>query len=287
MRLNGRLGDEELQHISKNGLFLSLFVLPKTRFVPLSTLACLWNVNVLDAEKAATTFAGLGILELKRGGVGLRRGEVTIGVSMHKAVQDACTWEAEKRGAKFMKEAHGRLVGNYYKQLAVAPDGEPERQWWAALLDVEDGGDDGYLTDNLIRHLSASGRIKETLSVLTDYQWTETRVQRSRHGQSLYGFIEDLGWFLRSLPNFTPADYCATGETIEEIREGLEFLAEASRRAAPIVAQNSDELSFQLYGRLAHRRERSRVVKRFLLSVDRRAEATGERTCGCLIRRKT
>lgn len=289
VRLNGRLCEEGLGEKCKKNMFLSLCALPRNRSVPVTTLACLWDVKAAAAEKAASAFARVGILaELKGGREGVRRGEeqAVTGYVMHAVVHEAVTREGDAQGAVFVRQVHGRLVDNYYTLLAPErrAEEEGERQWWAPLASVSSpcGEDDGYLTDNLIRHLCSSGRIKETLGVLADYRWTETRVSRSVGGGSLQGFVEDVCRFVGSLPGFTPRGYGETGETVEEIREGMELVGEAARKAMAVVGGKKEELAFQLYGRLECRRERARVVRRFLLSLDRRAEMVRRQEKGVL-----
>lgn len=262
--LNASLVENRLPDLSLHDLFRSMCVLPSNRSIPLTTLACLWDVKVSEAEKAAVIFARMGIVAIER--------LDSLCIRIHHVVHDACSKEALKRGKTYVKDTHGRLVDNYYKLLSNSSD-DSERQWWRPMEGFNLDEDDGYLTENLIRHLSYSGRIRETLSVLLNFLWTETRVIRSRKARSLAGIPVDIKTYLASLPNFTAVDYSATSETIEEIREGLGFLAEAAKRAAPIIATKPSELAFQLYGRLARRRERSPVVKAYLWSMDLRAEA--------------
>lgn len=139
-----------------------------------------------------------------------------------------------------------------------------------------------YFHGNLIRHFSEAKRINDTLNILEDFYWTQVRLFQSNEISSLEGYIDDLRTFLRSLPPFSSVDYNETIDSIEEIRDGIVLMIRSISNSTSIVSKDPDELSFQIYGRMAHMKDRSNIVKRYLISVGRKADALHRKEDGVL-----
>ena len=243
-----------------DGLLATLAAVPAAATVPAVALGCLWGVATGAGARMGETLDRMGLLEKHDGGFRL-------GAQVPAAAGAA----AQRRGAGFLRAAHARVVDGYHARLGAGAGRGETRAWWAAAAADAERADGGYLGRELARHLALAGRTRELFAVVCDYRWLETRVGRSVGGRSVRGYVGDVRRFLAAAPRFSKAGY-RRGESVEEMREGMERVAAAAERAATVVAKRPAELAWQMFGRLERWRERDVVVKRFLGGVERRAE---------------
>ncbi len=169
---------EDIAHTISD-LYLSLCVLTKQVWVPISVLSRLWNLDEALAFYVADLFCGMSLatLSFRKIGDDMTR---KAGLSLHDLHLEFSQQQAKAK--KLESKWHAALLHKYLKPSSYALCSDPytlspmhlvkvvPRPWWSnAILD------DGYIHTHLARHLSSSGGGSELTALLLDARWMNVR----------------------------------------------------------------------------------------------------------------
>lgn len=211
----------------------ALAVLNKQGWAPTAMLQRLWDLVedeflTVQVMELLEDF-GLAELEVRRYG-----GTSVEGLRVHDLIHDYCQKQAEDD----LPAWHRRLLENFLPENAnaVSAEGVSSREWWRVNLLKE-----GYLGQNLCRHLVGAGLGAEAVQLLLNPRWTAAQIVCTGALQARYDYE-----LLRS----RACDVFGKGPRSQLIIEALSMIAEAISLGAEFITRNPAEVWFQLYGRL-------------------------------------
>ncbi len=167
-------------------LYVSLCVLRNQGWIPVSVLSRLWKLDEYEAMKVANFFCGMSLATLRHqernvDGVVEGRSGKEKGLMLHDLHLDFCQHHAGRN--KMIIYWHAELVNGYWEDGAdksgysVGGDWDEAKEqellalnarpWWS-----DSAPNDGYMYDNLARHLMCAGRSVELGALLLDARWT-------------------------------------------------------------------------------------------------------------------
>ena len=150
-------------------LFRSLCILEKQQLIPESTLELYWRLDKQQVGEVVRKFTNLNIVkrELVDRSTSDNRQVPQFFIRLHDLVLELCQeMELDKQ-----EEWHMRLVGSYRSTLEDGKEMETQSMdWWEVK-------DDGYVYENLSRHLVASGCWTGLEALVSDVRWTLRRFE--------------------------------------------------------------------------------------------------------------
>lgn len=232
----------------------ALAVLQKQAWAPIGMLQRLWGLpDAYLTLKVMEQMENAGVAELEMRQQG---GEFVEGLRIHDLVHDYCQKESKHDIAVW----HRRLLNNYEAVIhSVEGTGNGDcRQWWTADLEK-----DGYLTQNLCRHLIGAELLNEAINLLLSPQWTAKEV--------LIAGILQLGYDYKLLASHVEEANMDTCER-ELISKTLRTIFGAASLGADYILQNPKEIWFQLYGRILPSARANPTLSRYLEKIEGCAE---------------
>ncbi len=169
-------------------LYTSLCVLEHQTWVPVSVLAVLWSLDEDATMDIVNLFCDMSLTTFRRrkprsgfsehaGSASRHYGE--LGIVLHDLQLDFCQQQARKyKSSSFW---HAQLLNGYLESSRTSSvDSAAKatqsiircvpRQWWSEAVP-----EDGYIHENVARHLSCSGQRFELAALLLDARWTHAR----------------------------------------------------------------------------------------------------------------
>ena len=159
----GRAGERDFD---MRRLFRSLCVLEKQQSIPESTLKLLWGLGNRQVSEIVRKFVNLNIAkrEIQNRSASNNR---QFCLHLHDLILELC----QEMAVEEQEQWHMNLVNAYRLTLEGGKVTETGvTAWWK----VED---DGYVSENLSRHLVASGSCIELEALLNDVRWTLRRYE--------------------------------------------------------------------------------------------------------------
>ncbi len=259
-------------------LFVSLCVLRNQGWLPVSVLSRLWKLDESEAMKIADFFCGMSLATLQcreRKADGLSESGNESGLMLHDLHLDFCQHHA--RRSNQIAFWHAELLDGYWEDeedkpgLSVLMDSsETEekkllslaaRPWWSDSV-----ANDGYICDNLARHLMSANCSVELGALLLDARWTHLRM---RFGGivALEGDFESFGCF----PVTSAGE--RKGRTFSKgLYESFAVLFRALQLSWGRICGGRRELQFQMWGRLFKVRKSYVVLNKYLESLSMHTE---------------
>lgn len=248
-------GAELASGLKVEDCFVALSVLKKQQVIPIVVLKYLWNENIRYVRLLYERFVRLNLVSLDKDLLGSE------GIRIHDIIHQFCEDSSEQK-----QDLHARFLANLYENLTCTQEIDARcRQWWAKEKKEtkQNKSWNLYLMNNVVRHLLRAGMLTEALHLLSDFRWTQARINRSQSGTSCSGLVTDIELLISGL-KLRP-------ETLEEVMKGLHSLREAVELSKSFIANNSKEIAFQMYGRLAHL-QKNALVKRYIWTLETHAE---------------
>ena len=221
-------------------LFRSLCVLEKQQLIPVSTLEQYWGLDEQQVGEIVRELANLNIVKRES----KRSTNTDSKVSQfYVCMNDVALELCQEMAVEEEKEWHLKLVNSY--RLTLEDEKEMETQpkdWWNVK-------DDGYVYENLSRHLVASGLRIELEALLCDVRWTLRQ-------------FEIGGWaaldmdFLRLL-----------GDQGGLVRHGMRKLQSLLRRSWHSSRSDQSLFAFYVFGHLSKQERQERYVSEYLKTV--------------------
>jgi WD40 repeat protein len=177
--------------------YMSLGVFPEDTEVPEAVLQLFWDMDEYDTRDFAGRFSDRSLARFNCGNLVL-----------HDLQHDF----AFKRAGD-LQALHGKLIEAYRK---VCKDG-----WYT-------GPDDGYFFAHLADHLLKSGREQEMRSLVLDFRWIETRLEKTDTTSLIYDY------------NLMPKD------------QELKLCRDSLRLSSHVLFRDPSQLAGQLLGRMQH-----------------------------------
>lgn len=263
--------------------------------IPNQTLEALWDTDAANVEDRVDLYVEYSLATRKV--VTRSYSSNTYYVEFHDRHLEHARYSCrrEKDRVNIMERIRFRQEGELLVKLhTLLVEGyericrnENVKLWWQ-----NEQLDDGYFYENYARHLAYSGRLENLQELVMDYRWMTIRCRKSQ----VAGLLQDFG--LAS---------CTSGEQQKEpkigretggfnsrishpglstegrsvikshevlsnsTQEGLNLVQGALRAARPVLEEHSDELAFQIIGRLrAHSHDNTRIQR--LIDEIRRQE---------------
>ncbi len=252
---------EAKQNISD--IYISLCVLKKQTWVPVSVLSRFWKLNKDCTMTIVELLSGLSLASLEsrnenREDVG--SGVSEVGLALHDLLLEFCQDQARRE--KKTTFWHDKLLDGYVAadvRLPLLYSYQDSHQVqmqslltytprpWSETLP------DGYIQDNISRHLVGAGRILELGALLLDAKWT---IARMRIG-GINALKSDFDCLLSA----------AVGRFSEEVRKGFEVIVKVLRLSWGRSFRSRREFQFQVMGRLVEQSRQNAVVNKYVQSM--------------------
>ena len=222
-------------------LFRSLCVLEKQQSIPESTLKLFWRLEKRQVGEVVRKFANLNIA--KRELLDLpayeNRKAPQFCLRLHDLVLELC----QEMEIDEQDSWHISLINAYRLTLDDSNATETHlASWWKVQ-------DDGYVSENLSRHLVASGSLKQLEMLLSDVRWTLRRYEMG-------------GWAALDL-DFKRLLVAQTGLQKNEMRKLHSLL----KRCWSVLSRDRSLFAFNVFGNLSKRERLSKNVSMYLNSV--------------------
>ncbi|KAI0565978.1 WD40-repeat containing protein [Gracilaria domingensis] len=204
----------------------SFSVFERQAIIPHGALRRLWNLkDDTEAILVLEAFVEVGLADVE---VDYETGRKQL--RLHDLAHDFACACAERMGESQIW--HQRLLDGY---MADQIHCDRNRPWW----ELED---DGYIYNNISRHLLQSGREEEALQLILNASWT---LRRHDCG-GLRSCMRDFDISMRAITR--SASYSTEAKQV--LTSGLSLVKHAVRDSWSVVDRNQNEFCFQMHGRL-------------------------------------
>ena len=270
---------QDKKRFSYSEMHRGLSVLQKQQWVPLEMLRNLWNVeDEQSVREICQNFEAVGLGEMC---IQQCEGERREGMRIHDLLHEYAQTEAKKRNE--IELWHRRLLSCYAKDIKLEQSREHGcAKWWRVPERKFD-----YLLSNLCRHLCEEKSLlagNEVIILVTRPQWISIQLRRN----GLLQYDEDVSYAVKSIrrkrnvSQKNANDYeldrleGPTDKAKYELRspfdeKELALITGAARLSTFAICQNSQEVWFQIYDRLLGVAKLSRILKEYLLYIERNA----------------
>ncbi|CAN8069989.1 unnamed protein product [Agarophyton chilense] len=238
-------------------LYISLAVLEKQQFVPLSMLQHLWGVSFQNTYDIANGFDGVGIAHLRYESTDIGAMKIP-GLRLNDLAHDFILSE----GKGFITTFHRELVESYRSLLTNEfPHGKMLSPWWQLVNELKD---EGYFSRNLVRHLDESGMRTELAILLSHPNWFFCQLNSG-------GILQIESEIARIYPNIDGVLNQGSDVPLVLNSKGLEYLSWAARLSWSAIADNPREKWFQIHGRLLHLAENNKTISEYIHKIQKHA----------------
>ncbi len=240
-------------------LFEALCVLKNQGHLPISILQRLWGLSFDETFLIIEKLADMSIIALHLGERDPLCELPDVSISAHDLVlaySNHLARESNSEGMWHMKLLDGYKCFDLVSERDVQSTGvtfqKSPNPWW----DVES---DGYIHNNLSRHMTHGGLVAELYGLVSDIRWTKFRVNEG----GLLELENDIDMLLLALRN----DGVSLGE-INALCKDIQILQRSLRLSWATLHKNPRECGFQLFRHLCQLKDSSALINIYLKSIE-------------------